>query len=56
MIMENEFTKQLISCDIVAWNGVITEWGNVRGHYEDGDEIRMANEEEVLRYKEKKNG
>lgn len=51
MIMENEFVKQLISCDIVVWNGVTTQWGIIRGFYVNGDMIRLADEDEVILYK-----
>ena len=43
-----------ISSDIIVWNGVICNYGAVCHLIEESDEIKIANEEEVNKYKSKR--
>jgi hypothetical protein len=56
MIHDKELIDSLIICDLVVWNGVISEWGTIKHHYTEGDMIRIADDEEIQQYKDKKNG
>jgi hypothetical protein len=53
MVIDNDFISQLISCDIVVWNGVIAQYGSVKGHMSHGDMLRLATDEEIKKYKTK---
>ena len=43
-----------ISTDIIIWNGVICQYGSVCHLMNEGDELQIANDEEVQTYKNKK--
>lgn len=38
------------SIDIVVWNGIITNFGVIKPFVNFSDRIRLANEEELIRY------
>ena len=42
------------SHDIVVWNGAITTFGTIKDLLEITEEVYLANEEEIARYKELK--
>lgn len=56
MTATKESLAQLISCDIIVWEGVITRYGSVKSLIEEGDSVRLATVEEINNYKEKQNG
>lgn len=51
MLANKEFISKLISCDIVVWNGTVTEFGIIRYMISENDMLRMADEEEIRIYK-----
>lgn len=52
--MEKLFLAQFSGTDVVVWNGIITTLNVIKELIEDDDEIRLANDEEVKRYREQK--
>ncbi len=41
MITKNDLTEFII-CDIVAWNGIIAQYGSVKGHLMPDDFVRYG--------------
>lgn len=48
--MNDEF----YSCNIIVWNGVITQYGNIKHLVAEGDLVRLADENEIKTYNEKR--
>lgn len=51
MFSDSDLIQNLISSDIINWNGVVTRFGCVKAFILDGDMLRMATEEEIDHYR-----
>lgn len=51
MTADKDFINQLISTDIVVWNGVVSRWGSVKEFYREGDMVRKPDDQEMEHYK-----
>lgn len=41
---------EVSNLDVVVWNGIITTLGTIKSFISSSDRIRLANEEELIRY------
>jgi hypothetical protein len=51
---ENYNPYSFVSTDIIVWNGIICQYGSVAHLIGEGQELRIANEEEKTLYKKAK--
>ena len=53
--MDESLKNQLISCDIVVWNGVVTRYGSIKDLVDNNDDFRVATPDEVVSYRNSQN-
>ena len=53
--MDESLKNQLISCDIVVWNGVVTRYGSIKDLVDDNDDFRVATPDEIVSFRNSQN-
>jgi hypothetical protein len=50
--MDNYNPYAFIASDIVIWNGIVSTYGSIEHLIQEGDQLRIAADEDELKYQE----